>query len=69
MTNALRVKNRDTLEALIEEETSKKTTGEWLQVLDRSGLPYAAVNDIQGTLRHEHGRIRIFRYFTEIVEV
>ena len=69
MTNALRVKNRSTLEALIEEETSKKTTGEWLQILDRSGLPYAAVNDIQGTLRHEHGRIRIFCYLTGVIEV
>ena len=61
MTNALRVKNRKILEALIEEETSKKTTAEWLQILDQSGLPYAAVNDVQGTLRHEHGRTYTFR--------
>ena len=54
-TNSARVKNRDTLEAMIESETKKKTTAEWLKVLDESGMPYAAVNDIQGTLHHEHG--------------
>lgn len=54
-TNSARVKNRETLEAMIESETTKKTTAEWLQVLDESGMPYAAVNDIQGTMNHEHG--------------
>ena len=54
-TNDRRVKNREELEAKIEAETMKKTTAEWLQVLDGSGMPYAAVNDIQGTLNHEHG--------------
>lgn len=56
MTNSVRVKNRVTLEGLIEAETKKKTTAEWLQLLDESGMPYAAVNDIQGTLQHEHGK-------------
>jgi succinate--hydroxymethylglutarate CoA-transferase len=55
MTNSVRVKNRVTLEALIEADTAKKTTAEWLHLLDGSGMPYAAVNDIQGTLKHEHG--------------
>ena len=54
-TNALRVKHRDTLEDIIEKETQKKTTKEWLDVLDGCGMPYAAINDIQGTLHHEHG--------------
>ena len=54
-TNDRRVKNRKDLEAKIEAETRKKTTAKWLQVLDGSGMPYAAVNDIQGTLNHEHG--------------
>ena len=53
--NSARVQNRETLEAMIETETTKKTTAEWLQVLDGSGMPYAAVNDIQGTMNHEHG--------------
>lgn len=55
-TNGLRVKNRDTLEKLIEDVTRTKTTEEWLGVLEGSGMPYAAVNDIQATLNHEHGK-------------
>ncbi|KAL8921776.1 MAG: hypothetical protein Q9208_005533 [Pyrenodesmia sp. 3 TL-2023] len=53
-TNSVRVANRVTLEAMIEAETRSKTTDEWLQLLDGSGMPYAAVNDIQATLNHEH---------------
>jgi len=60
-TNAVRVKNREMLEGMIELETKKKTTKEWLRVLEGCGLPYAAVNDIQGTLRHEHGTLLLFR--------
>lgn len=55
MTNALRVKNRDLLEELIENETIKKTTQEWLEIFEGCGMPYAAINDIQGTLNHDHG--------------
>lgn len=55
VTNAVRVKNRDLLEAMIENETRKKTTQEWLEILEGCGMPYAAINDIQGTLSHEHG--------------
>ncbi|KAF1352519.1 formyl-coenzyme A transferase [Delphinella strobiligena] len=54
ITNALRVKNRDLLEEMIEGVTVTKTTQEWLEVLEGSGMPYAAINDIQQTLRHEH---------------
>ena len=51
----MRVANRVALEALIEAETRSKTTEEWLEILDESGMPYAAVNDIQATMNHEHG--------------
>jgi succinate--hydroxymethylglutarate CoA-transferase len=70
-TNAVRVANRDTLEDLIENETKQKTTQEWLEILEgcgmrKSDLPhvhmswltgtaYAAINDVQDTLNHEHG--------------
>ncbi|TKA72383.1 hypothetical protein B0A49_03420 [Cryomyces minteri] len=53
-TNNVRVKNRNVLEDIIESETKKKTTKEWLDVFEGSGLPYAAINDIQSTLSHEH---------------
>jgi len=54
VTNAARVKHRNELEDLIEAETVKKTTQEWLDIFDGSGMPYAAINDIQTTLNHEH---------------
>lgn len=37
-TNALRVQNRDMLEHMIEEETKKKTTQEWLEKLEGCGM-------------------------------
>jgi succinate---hydroxymethylglutarate CoA-transferase len=52
-TNALRVEHRDELEALIDEVTQTKTTVEWLKILEGSGLPYSAINDVQTTLNHE----------------
>ena len=58
LTNGLRVQHREILEPLIESVTRTKTTAEWLEVLDGSGMPYAAVNDVQQTLAHEHVRAR-----------
>ncbi|KAH3907548.1 hypothetical protein HBI56_159750 [Parastagonospora nodorum] len=57
-TNAVRVQNRDTLEGIIERETKQKTTQEWLDTLEGCGMPYAAINDVQDTLNHEHVRAR-----------
>jgi succinate--hydroxymethylglutarate CoA-transferase len=54
VTNAVRLQHRDTLEDLIENETRQKTTQEWLEILEGCGMPYAAINDVQGTLNHEH---------------
>lgn len=66
ITNALRVKNRDVLEDIIEKETRNKTTQEWLDILEGCGMPYAAINDIQGTLNHDHGmypiHVRVILY-------
>lgn len=55
-TNNARVENRSILEPLIEAETRKRTTKEWLKIFEGSGMPYAAVNDIMDTLNHEHGK-------------
>jgi succinate--hydroxymethylglutarate CoA-transferase len=38
VTNSQRVKNRDLLEELIEAETRKKTTQEWLDILEGCGM-------------------------------
>lgn len=53
-TNPARVKNRELLEDMIEQITTQKTTKEWLDVLEGSGMPYAAINDVKQTLEHEH---------------
>jgi succinate--hydroxymethylglutarate CoA-transferase len=52
--NTQRVANRLELDDSIEAITQTKTTQEWLEVFEGSGLPYSAVNDIQGTLSHKH---------------
>ena len=54
LTNALRVKHRTEIDTLVEAELMTKTTQEWLEIFDGSGMPYAAVNDIKGTVEHEH---------------
>lgn len=53
-TNNLRVTNRVELEAAIESVTRTKTTAEWLNLLEGSGMPYAAINDVKDTLSHPH---------------
>lgn len=55
VTNSQRVKNRVELEDEIEAITRTKTTQDWLDVLEGSGMPYAAINDVKKTLEHEHG--------------
>ncbi|KFZ11172.1 hypothetical protein V502_07706 [Pseudogymnoascus sp. VKM F-4520 (FW-2644)] len=58
VTNARRVENRILLEAWLEEVTLEKTTQEWMDTFEGSGLPYAAVNDLMDTLNHKHVRAR-----------
>lgn len=58
VSNNARVKNRVELEGMIESITSTKTTKEWLDILEGSGLPYAAVNDVKDTLEHPHMQAR-----------
>ncbi|KXS93994.1 hypothetical protein AC578_3097 [Pseudocercospora eumusae] len=57
-TNADRVKRRDELEDLIENITKTKTTQQWLDILEGSGMPYAPINDVKQTLEHEHTQAR-----------
>lgn len=56
VTNARRVENRILLEAWLKEVTLEKMTQEWMDTFERSGLPYAAVNDLMDTLNHKHGK-------------
>ncbi|KEF60363.1 uncharacterized protein A1O9_01923 [Exophiala aquamarina CBS 119918] len=58
VTNDARVQNRAVLEDMIEAITRTKTTSQWLEILEGSGMPYAAINDVKDTLDHEHVRAR-----------
>ncbi|KAM5353415.1 hypothetical protein ACJ41O_000065 [Fusarium nematophilum] len=53
-TNPSRVANRGVLEKWIEEVTMTKTTQEWLDIFEGTGLPYAKINDLKDTLEHSH---------------
>ena len=57
-TNNARVAHRQELEDMVEEVTKTKSTKEWLDILEGSGLPYAAVNDVKDTLAHKHVQAR-----------
>ena len=59
------MKNREALDDLIEQKLQQRTTAEWLKIFKGGGVPYAAINDIKGTLNHEHGKIT--RYTIEIM--
>lgn len=54
-TNSSRVENRVVLEKWIEDITMSKTTQEWLERFEGTGVPYAKVNDLKDTLEHSHG--------------
>ena len=60
-TNPERVKHRDELEKLIEEVTRTKTTQEWLDILEGSGMPYAPINDVKTTLETDHSKLILFQ--------
>ncbi|KAL2835306.1 CoA-transferase family III domain-containing protein [Aspergillus pseudoustus] len=57
-TNSDRVAYRTALETLIEQETRKLDTAVWQKRFEGSGLPFAVVNDVKGTMEHEHVQAR-----------
>lgn len=42
-TNEGRVRNREVLLGIIQDEIGKRKTGEWLDVFEGKGMPYAAI--------------------------
>ena len=46
-TNPLRTKNRESLAEILGEEMVKKTSQEWMSILEKDGIPCSPVNDIQ----------------------
>ncbi len=52
-TNALRVENREALEAELETRLSEMTCAQALTLLDDAGVPYGAINGVAAVSRHE----------------
>jgi CoA:oxalate CoA-transferase len=46
-TNPLRTKNREALAGVLGEELAKKTSQEWMHILEKDGIPCSPVNDIK----------------------
>ncbi|MDN3988740.1 CaiB/BaiF CoA transferase family protein [Zwartia vadi] len=51
-TNTIRLANREVLEVLIESELSKKTTEEWIEIFDVTGVPVGPVHSIEQAFSH-----------------
>lgn len=51
-TNASRVVNRDELFPLINEAFAAKTTDEWMEQFEGSGMPYAPINTMEKVFSH-----------------
>lgn len=51
-TNEKRVDNRETLEPMIEDIFGMKTRDQWVNELDRHGIPWGDVNTIEEVLNH-----------------
>ncbi|XP_062922777.1 succinate--hydroxymethylglutarate CoA-transferase isoform X2 [Mobula hypostoma] len=54
-TNKLRVQNRGDLIDVLSARFSEKTTQEWLQLFEGSGIPYGPINSIQEALSEPQG--------------
>ena len=52
VTNAERVRNRDALFPIMNDAFAQKTTAEWLQAFDGTGMPYAPINTMQKVFDH-----------------
>ncbi len=57
-TNPLRTENRETLAGIISVETGKKTAREWADILEKEGIPYSLVNNIQQICEDPHIQYR-----------
>ncbi len=50
-TNPLRTQNRDELVRILDVEMKKKTSEEWIKLLDENGLPYSPLNTIDKVVK------------------
>ncbi|XP_077516181.1 succinyl-CoA:glutarate CoA-transferase [Amblyomma americanum] len=54
--NPSRVKNRDTLTEILNNRFKSKTTKEWLELFEGSGIPYGPLNTIQQVFEDPQGK-------------
>lgn len=57
-TNGKRVEHRDVLNPIFNEIFQKKTTTEWEQLFEGSGLAYAPINNMERTFAHPQAEAR-----------
>ncbi|KAK5679083.1 hypothetical protein LTS10_008740 [Elasticomyces elasticus] len=58
VTNAQRVEHRPLMDEIFDSVFASKTSGEWLQVMDGSGLAHGPVNSIQKAFEHPQAEAR-----------
>ena len=57
-TNPLRTRHRKELSVILGEEIRKKTTGEWVRLFEKEGLPYSPVNNLKQICEDPHIQYR-----------
>jgi crotonobetainyl-CoA:carnitine CoA-transferase CaiB-like acyl-CoA transferase len=57
-TNTLRVKNRETVIALLSGATAQRTTAEWVAACERAGVPCGPINSLDAVFDDPHVRSR-----------
>ncbi len=60
-TNAARVEHREALVALLRGETVKRTTAQWIDALEKAGVPCGPINDIAQVFADPHVVARSLR--------
>ncbi|MDR7092622.1 CaiB/BaiF CoA transferase family protein [Hydrogenophaga laconesensis] len=60
-TNAARVEHREALVALLRAETVKRTTAQWIDALEKAGVPCGPINDIAQVFADPHVVARSLR--------
>jgi crotonobetainyl-CoA:carnitine CoA-transferase CaiB-like acyl-CoA transferase len=57
-TNALRIRNRDALDAILKERFAGRSAGEWIGTLRREGVPCSLVLNFQEVAAHPQSAFR-----------
>lgn len=57
-TNADRVQNREALFPVLNKQFKTRTTDEWLEAFEGSGMPYAPINNMERVFNHPQAKAR-----------